>query len=293
MPTESVQALAERTVHCILFDLGNTLWTQVDDVIWLAREQDANQQAVAFLLEHVDPRLLPSIDTISLGRRIREQVKAQTEMMKRQRLGYEPDFVLATIEALVQLGLPTVDRIVAAAIFEMLRVRIPESRTLFTDTLSTLAALRERGFVLGVVTNRQWGGSLFMEDLHILGLLEYFDPRHIAISADLGVRKPNPAIFLHTLDALSIIPQEAAMVGNSLQADIAGAKSLNIFAVWKPKLSPYRAHLLPDAQVSGDNSHLSYIQSDGDPQISDEVKPDLTIEHLSDLLDVFLKAGRQ
>ncbi len=29
--------------------------------------------------------------------------------------------------------------------------------------------------------------------------------------------------------------------------------------------------------MSGDNSHLSYIQSDGDPQISDEVKPDLTI----------------
>ncbi len=40
-------------VSCLI--LGNTLWTQVDDVIWLAREQDANQQAVAFYLSTFIP----------------------------------------------------------------------------------------------------------------------------------------------------------------------------------------------------------------------------------------------
>jgi len=48
------------------------------------------------------------------------------------------------------------------------------------------------------------------------GLLNYFERRHIAVSADLGMCKPNPAIFLHVLNALDVSPQETAMVGDRL-----------------------------------------------------------------------------
>ena len=95
--------------------------------------------------------------------------------------------------------------------------------------------LQQRGFLLGVVTNRQWGGKTFREDLEILGLLEYFQYQHMAISADLGVRKPHPAIFQHALNALCVAPEEAVMVGNSLRADIVGAQRSGIFTIWKPK----------------------------------------------------------
>src|SRR5947199_1949139 len=84
---------------------------------------------------------------------------------------------------------------VCKAIFEALRVRVPESRPLFPDTLSTLAALQQRGFLLGIVTNRQHGGKPFFNDLRTIGLLDYFREHHIAVSADLGVRKPPPALF--------------------------------------------------------------------------------------------------
>ena len=92
-------------------------------------------------------------------------------------------------------------------------------------------------FNWAVVSNRHWGGKLFQEDLQTLGLLEYFDPRHMAISVDLGIRKPNPAIFLHTLNALNVPPEQAVMVGDSLLSDIVGGKMLGIFTVWKPKPS--------------------------------------------------------
>jgi len=68
--------------------------------------------------------------------------------------------------------------------------------------------LQQRGFLLGVVTNRHYGGTPFAEDLQALGLLNYFERRHIAVSADLGMCKPNPAIFLHVLNALDVSPKD-------------------------------------------------------------------------------------
>src|SRR5262249_55432152 len=141
-----------------------------------------------------------------------------------------------------------------AAIFEALRIRIPVSRSLFADAFATLAALQRRGFLLGAVTNRLWGGQPFQEDLLAFGLLNYFEPRNIAISADLGVRKPHAVSFLHTLRALSIRPEQAVMVGDSLRADMVGGLNLGMFCIWRPKAevrAQIPAHLLaPGVPVS-------------------------------------------
>jgi HAD-hyrolase-like len=69
----------------------------------------------------------------------------------------------------------------------------------------------------------------------------------MAISADLGVRKPYPAIFLHALTALNVKPEHAVMVGDSLAADMVGGLNLGIFSAWKPKAkvrAQIPAHLL-------------------------------------------------
>jgi HAD superfamily hydrolase (TIGR01549 family) len=245
----------------------------------------------------------------------------------------EPDGPLAVIQTLQQWGIEGIDWASASEIFEALRVRIPESRPLFPDTLSTLKVLGQRGFLLGIVTNRLWGGEPFQQDLRTLGLLDYFEPRHMAISADLGVRKPNSAIFLHALNALEVEPRHAAMVGDSLQADMVGALSLGIFSIWKPKarvlheilrgaqddrpgtvpISTASRAAQPDAGVpvpdpsvddpspaspptgmyaTDDDIILASIQK-RDEYIRGEIQPDLVIERLSDLLDVFLEVGVQ
>jgi HAD superfamily hydrolase (TIGR01549 family) len=229
-------------------------------------------------------------------------------------VGHEPDFVLATHRALLDLGFPSVNHEISAAIFEALRIRISESRTLFSDVLPTLAELQRRGFLLGVVTNRQYGGQVFLDDLRKLGLLEYFAPEHISISGDLSIRKPNPAIFLNTLDALHIALNEAVMVGDNLYADVGGAQSLNIFAVWKPKMA-LRARACAQAAGSDeaqprngasttettkpvlDNDYLLDFVHQHDTKYYQHTyhkpQPDLIIEHISDLLAVFPKAGKQ
>ena len=313
MPKKHVLTLTGRTIRCILFDCGETLWTRKEKAIWHSLESIANQRALTLLREHVSPGTLPIVDEITLGYRLRQAVEEQIREREHQDPEHEPDFIALTQQGLAQLGIVGLNSSVSEAIFEALRVRIPESRPLFHDTLSTLAALQQRGFLLGIVTNRQHGGKPFLEDLEMLDLLDYFQEHHIAVSADVGVRKPHPALFLHALNALGVAPQEAAMVGDSLSADIAGAKRLGIFAIWKPKprliARARTASLDPTTHPAEEIQPLAELDRDDDDALfayaysrekgrkyqspGPESKPDLIIERLSDLLNVFAEAGPQ
>jgi len=299
VPKKTRSTLRGKNIRCILFDGGDTLWTRNDKETWNALEHDANLQAVALLRKHAPHVDLSAADDERLGEEVRKAIDKLMSKIRRQHPGYEPDFTMSTQEALIHLGFPKFTRAVADTIYDALRVRVPPSRTLFPDALPTLATLYERGFILGLVTNRQWGGTPFVEDLRTLGLLDYFDPTRIAVSADLGIRKPNPMIFMNALNALRVAPEEAIMVGDSLRADIAGANQLGIFAVWKPKqriIAEVRAELQPDKPYLNDKHLLGYARKQEEKRdrlLPDIILPDLTIECLSDLLDVFLKAGPQ
>jgi HAD superfamily hydrolase (TIGR01549 family) len=292
-------------------------------------EYEANDRAVAILRTCTDASCLPELDDAALGKRLRKSVEKHLRTLVRQNLEIEPEGAVAVAHVLQQWGIKNVDYQQCAAVFEGLRVRIPGSRPLFDDVLPTLKELQRRGFQLGVVTNRHWGGAIFQEDLQILGLLDYFDSRHVAISIDLGIRKPNPAIFLHVLHALDIPPQEAAMVGDSLRSDILGAQLLGIFTIWKPSpalgsevyarkvaasstsatsrtipsLAPVEANsderpadLPAGMHITDDDYVLAHIQSRAgkwDEHMQRDIRPDVRIDTLSDLLDIFVEAGEQ
>jgi HAD superfamily hydrolase (TIGR01549 family) len=329
LPDKPVQALKGRVVRCILFDLGSTLWFRGDIDRWEQLEATANQRAVSLLREHVASQLPANLDDLTLGSRLREAFNQNVRASIRRNPEIEPDGPSAVMETLLQSGIKDIDITLGNAIFEALRVRIPESRPLFKDTLSTLAVLQQRGFLLGVVTNRVWGGQPFQEDLQTLELQNYFDLRTIAVSADLGVRKPNPAIFFHALNALNVAPEEAVMVGDSLSADIVGAQRLGIFAIWKPKSNVrkrIKAHLLssraptdvhtvqqtrleleiaqkeffadgpfPGMHVTDDDYMLTKVRRSDyvGKYLSGEIIPDLIIEHLFELLNLLIKVGMQ
>ncbi len=324
MPKKSIHALTGRTVRCLLFDLGDTLWFRKDLAVWQQLENASNVQAATILRQTVAPISLLDRSDIALGQLLRDATDEQIRIMIHQDPWLEPDCAHTVVQVLQRWSIEGVTRDNGAAIFEALRVRIPESRPLFDDVLSTLTTLQQRGFQLGIVTNRHWGGQLFQEDLHTLGLLNFFDPRHIAISADLGIRKPNPAIFLHALNALDIPPEEAVMVGDSLKADILGGKMLGIFTVWKPKPGVRRqdhlittgattaAHSTPvlpgnhgreqhddlseGLLITDDDYVLAHVQNrEGrwDQHMQSDIKPDLIIENASDLLDIFTEVGVQ
>jgi len=66
--------------------------------------------------------------------------------------------------------------------------------------------------------------------LAVLGIEERFDA--VVISGELGVAKPDVAIFRAALDHVGVAPDRALHVGDNLRTDVAGAQAAGLTAVW-------------------------------------------------------------
>lgn len=96
----------------------------------------------------------------------------------------------------------------------------------YPDAAPALERLRGAGLRLVVVSN--WDVSLH-DRLAETGLAARVDGA--VASAELGVAKPDPAIFRHALTMAGVEPHEAVHVGDSPQADVAGARAAGIAPV--------------------------------------------------------------
>jgi putative hydrolase of the HAD superfamily len=88
----------------------------------------------------------------------------------------------------------------------------------FPEVPAALRALRDRGHPLVVVSN--WDVSLHgvLETTGLAGLLDA-----VVTSAELGVAKPDPAIFRHALGLVGAGPDGVLHAGDSVEADVEGA----------------------------------------------------------------------
>jgi putative hydrolase of the HAD superfamily len=95
---------------------------------------------------------------------------------------------------------------------------------LFDDVLATLDALRSRGLALGLLSNTARD-------------LEAFVAHHgLAVDAVLtsrahGKTKPHGTIFRRMLELLGVAPDEATMVGDTVDDDIEGARAVGMQAI--------------------------------------------------------------
>jgi putative hydrolase of the HAD superfamily len=87
--------------------------------------------------------------------------------------------------------------------------------------------LRAAGIAVGVISNSE--GRL-AELLAELGWGDRF--ACIADSGRLGVEKPDPRIFAWTVDRLGVPAAAIVHVGDSLAADVAGARGAGLRAIW-------------------------------------------------------------
>lgn len=96
----------------------------------------------------------------------------------------------------------------------------------YDDAIPTLVELKSRGVKLGVIANQPLGTT---ERLEKWGMLGYFAV--IAASAELELSKPDPAIFQLALTQANCLAQNAMMVGDRLDNDMAPANRLGIHSV--------------------------------------------------------------
>jgi putative hydrolase of the HAD superfamily len=104
------------------------------------------------------------------------------------------------------------------------------------DVIDTLAALRDRGMPLGIVTN----GTTAVQDAAIdaIGVRSFMDV--ILVSEAEGIRKPHVGIFHRAAARVGFRPDECCFVGDNPAVDVAGAQAAGFFGVWKrtPYWSP-------------------------------------------------------
>jgi putative hydrolase of the HAD superfamily len=93
----------------------------------------------------------------------------------------------------------------------------------FPDALSALPRLRDGGARLVVASN--WDVSLH-EVLERVGLSRDLDG--IVTSAEVGARKPDPAIFERALELAGVPAADVLHVGDTLAEDVAGARNVGI-----------------------------------------------------------------
>lgn len=99
--------------------------------------------------------------------------------------------------------------------------------TLAAGSIELLSALKEDGYILGLISNRI---HPFGDDLQNLGLADFFD---ISLAAgEIGYWKPNPRIFEYALSHFPSLAAEATMyIGDNYYADGRGAEAAGLTPV--------------------------------------------------------------
>ena len=116
-----------------------------------------------------------------------------------------------------------------------------ENFDLYEDALPVLDELRRHGLKIGLISN----GARDLD--------EFVADHGLEVDAAVGSRahgrtKPHPTIFRAGLERLGVAAEEAAMVGDSLEDDIEGARSLGMRAFLIDREGRYPAvdERLPD-----------------------------------------------
>jgi HAD superfamily hydrolase (TIGR01509 family) len=110
--------------------------------------------------------------------------------------------------------------------------------------------IRRMGIRIATCSNTWWRNDAdSRQDWDVLGLGDCFDA-HIT-SHDVGRAKPHPAIFERALAAVDVRPQQAAMIGDRPDLDVAGARAVGMRAIWlNPRAAPRADDPTPVARVA-------------------------------------------
>ena len=111
-----------------------------------------------------------------------------------------------------------------------------------------LEGLQLSGLKLGVVTNAH---DLDTEPWAESSLAEYFDV--FVASYEVGICKPDPAIYALACDRLGVDPSDAWFVGDGGSDELAGAEAVGMRAFWCTwYLDRWPAGLTPNAFEGGE-----------------------------------------
>jgi len=231
------------TIKAVLFDMGNTLIEF--ETRPLQELQAVAQSAVHERLNDHVGNAVPSLDDF---RSVFLHAWNRVEKYHLPQIG-QPTLAEALQIVLGELQFPVSPALIdelELVHYEAVRVQIHP----YPEVEEVLGECRDRGLHLALISNTIWPSHLHLDDLIDFNLDKFF--HRIIFSRDFGLMKPHPAIFLEALSGSGIMPEEAVVVGDRVNADIQGARNTGCKAVLK--LHPYSCpgssgSVHPDAEI--------------------------------------------
>ena len=175
-------------------------------------------------------------------------------------LGLSAESIYQEIEKASLARLPQYRTVIKKFQFRTVAPYRHELEKLYEDAQNVLRFLSDK-YELGVIANHTDG---LRERLERFGILQYFT--HVISSWDFQIMKPDTRIYEYALKTAECLPQDAVMIGDRIDNDIAPAKAVGMKTVWIKQ-------------------GFGRLQT----PLGEEDTPDYTIEHLSELLNIFDK----
>lgn len=188
----------------------------------------------------------------------KKRCEEQSETKEAKRLGLSPEAIYREIEKASISRLPQYRTVIKKFNFKTAAPYRHELEKLYGDAPHVLRSLSDK-YKLGVIANQTDG---LRERLEEFGILQYFT--YVISSWDIQIMKPDIRIYEYALKAAECSPDEAVMIGDRIDNDIAPAKAAGMKTVWIKQ-------------------GFGRLQT----PLSEKDIPDYTVECLSELLNIF------
>lgn len=210
----------------LLFDFMNTLFLPDETAVPYIEVEGKRVVSTAALLQERMPDVFGHLDPKTIYQAHRDAwvwVEAQRGEEHREIPACD-----RFRRVLALLGMPDIGRTVVDAVVETHMAIVTGTFHLPSGHRDLLDRLRHR-FHLGILSNFDHASSL----RHLLaayGIADWFDC--VAISADIGWRKPDPRAFDAALAGCPVPRQAVLHVGDTWIADVEGARGASLDVAW-------------------------------------------------------------
>jgi len=212
-------------IQHILFDLGGTLMYSHED--WLSVFERSDQALTNKLRKHHI-----KLDTKIFRARLHEYYAQRDQDFQ------ETTYHFVLRELLKELGYAKVAESTLRSALDAMFSITQTNWNLEDDTVAALQELKSNNCHLGIFSNA--GDDKDVQELiESFGIRSYFD--FVLTSAACYYRKPHARAFEIALAQWSIPPEDAVMIGDSLEADIYGAKNLGMQTIWITRRAQFNA----------------------------------------------------
>lgn len=197
-------------MKAVFFDLDDTL------IQWAGVESAALLEVSDFVV-----RTNPDCDLTDVANALSWFFDSAREDLNLGRLSFS-QLAIPVCALLEELGVSAASASAVVPLCMDALVRLTEPY----DDCTILESLKAR-FKLGIVTN----GPADLQRVKIAKCGFYKVCDLILCSADIGIGKPEPRIYLEALNRLDVRPDIAYMVGNNLQKDVIAPSKLGIMGI--------------------------------------------------------------